>query len=284
MYLEVYSLYVHIFCQSINIFQRAYTVRLSPWKWVAFFFLKICQSKNLSNRATRALRWKHKSKWHLGGSHVCFTIALTSQNHSNSRVSLALIQLITFLSLKKGCGKTTVLSFSNPSGKMMQSQEIISATLRFLKGTWYCPWGKETGNPIADLKPVRKSSWLCLQNTSRMDHLPTPPLLPPWVKGGLSADYSLASYPAFWSSPPPPPGNSPHGRSHSACVKTQVKLVPPLKESLWRLPSHSHLGLLALPPLVWRAFPDTHVACSLHPSHATSHVTLVLNILPKMHP
>lgn len=44
---------------------------------------------------------KYKSKWHLGRSRVFFTIALTSWSHSNSRGSLALIQLITFLSLKK---------------------------------------------------------------------------------------------------------------------------------------------------------------------------------------
>lgn len=101
-----------------------------------------------------------------------------SLSHSNSRVSDS-TDLIAFLSLKKDVVKP---QFSNPAGKMTQSQEIVSAILRLLKATPSHPWGKEVGNPTADIQPIRKSSWLCLQNTSRIRSLTPPPPLPLWVK------------------------------------------------------------------------------------------------------
>lgn len=92
---------------------------------------------------------------------------------------------------------------------MTQSQEIIPAILRLLKATPSHPWGKEVGNPTADIQPVRKSSWLCLQNTSRIRSLTPPPPLPLWVKELRTAIWLFSSFLISQSacfSPPPPPG------------------------------------------------------------------------------
>lgn len=52
----------------------------------------------------------------------------------------------------------------------MLSQEIILALLRWW-GPHLIPQWKETGNPTADIQSIRKSSWLCLQNITRVPSL-----------------------------------------------------------------------------------------------------------------
>lgn len=102
-----------------------------------------------------------------------------SQSHRNSTASLALIQPITFLIPEKKIGKSQIFfSLSNPSGQMMLSQEISWATLRLLRAAPYYPWGKETGNPTADIQSIGS----IFKIHPESDRLTPPPLLQPWIK------------------------------------------------------------------------------------------------------
>lgn len=67
---------------------------------------------------------------------------------------------------KKKKKSKSFFSLSSPSGKVVQSQEIILAVLRLLRAAPYCPQGKEIGNPTAGIQSVRKSSRPCPQNIS----------------------------------------------------------------------------------------------------------------------
>lgn len=76
---------------------------------------------------------------------------------------------------KKKKKSKSFFSLSSPSGKVVQSQEIILAVLRLLRAAPYCPQGKEIGNPTAGIQSVRKSSRPCPQNISSIRWLTTTP-------------------------------------------------------------------------------------------------------------
>lgn len=122
---------------------------------------------NCFKRKTNSLRAKKKkkekpktskSKWHLGRT-ACFPRERKWQSVSPDSADL-------FPDPGPETGKSQSSALSSPSAKMMPSQEVFSATLRWPRAAPYCPWGKEIGNPTADIQAVRKSSWLCLQNLS----------------------------------------------------------------------------------------------------------------------
>lgn len=137
-------------------------------KCKTLFFLKVDLCKNLSKGKPIHFAEKYESKWHLGRGvfYHC-----TSQRHRNSRVPLALIQFITSLIPEKKIETPQFFFSQQPHWQTRPNQEIIWAILRLLRVTPYCPWGKCIGNPSADIQSVRKSSWLCLQNTPRVPTL-----------------------------------------------------------------------------------------------------------------
>lgn len=168
----------------------------------SLFFLKVDLCRNLSKGKPIHFAEKYKSTWHLGRGAFChFTFRGTET---------ARCLLHWFSSALHWC------------------QKIIWAILRLLRVTPYCPWGKDIGNPTADIQSVRKSSWLCLQNTFRFPSLSitssegTP-------RHCLVSEY-FTSFPIGLLVPCPlatPPGNSPYSSQDEA-----LKHVPPLKVTL----------------------------------------------------
>lgn len=155
----------------------------------------------------------------------------TSQRHRNSRVPLALIQLITSLIPEKKTETSQFFFSQQPHWQTRPKQEIIWAILRLLRVTPYCPWGKDTGNPTADIQSVRKSFWLCLQNTSRFPSLSITSFVSTPGHCLLSEYFTSFLIGLLIPCPlPAPPANSPHSSQNEALK--HVRSVPPLKVTL----------------------------------------------------